>query len=270
MAFLLDTVALGVITFLLSLVLTDALMPSLAGAAAVSACVAVSAVIVAVYIRKRRFRPYHPDRLAAELCVRGTGYLLDLLARAAGGGIERGDDYLKRGDTVWLPAFNFRPLAAADFCRLLRRAEELGAKRAVLITRAADRRAFGVFAFFPLKVSVVRTRALYRFLARRGALPPLEKRRFSFSLRAFLTVALSRKNLKNYLFTGTLLLSIAFLTPLKGLYLAFGCLSLVLALLTLTPLGENEGGGSGLGGLAGDDEEYTRIPRTPSDPTNEE
>ena len=95
-------------------------------------------------------------------------------------------------------------------------------------------------------------------------------RRFSFSLRAFLTVALSRKNLKNYLFTGTLLLSVAFLTPLKGLYLAFGCLSLVLALLTLTPLGENEGGGSGLGGLAGDDEEYTRIPRTPSEPTNEE
>ena len=116
----------------------------------------------------------------------------------------------------------------------------------------------------------MRTRALYRFLARRGALPPLEKRRFSFSLRAFLTVALSRKNLKNYLFTGTLLLSVAFLTPLKGLYLAFGCLSLVLALLTLTPLGENEGGDSGLGGLAGDDEEYTRIPRTPSEPTNEE
>ena len=136
--------------------------------------------------------------------------------------------------------------------------------------RAADRRAFGVFAFFPMNVSVVRTRALYRFLARRGALPPLEKRRSSLSLRAFLTVALSRKNLKNYLFTGTLLLSVAFLTPLKGLYLAFGCLSLVLALLTLTPLGENEGGGSGLGGLAGDDEEYTRIPRTPSEPTNEE
>lgn len=49
--------------------------------------------------------------------------------------------------------------------------------------------------------------------------------------------------MKNYLFSGVILVSVAFLTPLKIYYLVFGSISLLMALLTLTPLGKGHFGG---------------------------
>ena len=141
----------------------------------------------------------------------------------------------------------------------LRRAEKAGAIRAVILTRAADRRAFGVARCFPVKLSVVRTRALFRFLSKRRALPALERFPTGFSPKAFVAAALSRNNLKNYMFSGIVLISVAFLTPLKIYYLVFGSLSLAMALLTLTPLAEGKDDGDGaLKRLLPAPEEYVR------------
>ena len=86
-------------------------------------------------------------------------------------------------------------------------------------------------------------RAVYRWLSKRGALPNLKRVKQKFSLSAFFEAALRRSNLKNYLFSGVILVSVAFLTPLKIYYLVFGSISLFMALLTLTPLGKGHFGG---------------------------
>lgn len=49
-----------------------------------------------------------------------------------------------------------------------------------------------------------------------------------------LQTILSRRNFKNYAFSGAVLVLVSFLTPLKIYYIVFGTILLVLALLTLT------------------------------------
>lgn len=260
MAKAIDLVTLTVVVFLLTLVWATLLFDKWAGAIIFAAGMTAIAVFTVVYIKKRRYRPYHPDRLAAELCVRGDEYLVNLLKKASGNpALECGEDYVKSGGTVWFAAFRFIKLGPADLCARLRRAEKTGATRAVILTRAADRRAFGVARCFPVKLSVVRTRALFRFLSGRRALPALERFPTKFSVKAFVAAALSRNNLKNYMFSGIVLISVAFLTPLKIYYLVFGSLSLAMALLTLTPLceGKDDGDGS-LKRLLPAPEEYVR------------
>ena len=48
---------------------------------------------------------------------------------------------------------------------------------------------------------------------------------------------LNRRNFKNYAFSGGILILVSFITPLKIYYIVFGTLTLLMALLTLTPLG---------------------------------
>ena len=47
----------------------------------------------------------------------------------------------------------------------------------------------------------------------------------------------SRRNFKNYMFSGVVLISISFFTPLKIYYIVFGTILLAFALLSLTPIG---------------------------------
>ena len=260
MAKAIDLATLTVAVFLFTLVWATLLFDKWAGAIIFAAGMTAVAVFTFVYKKQRRYRPYHPDRLAAELCVRGDEYLVDLLKKASGNSaLECGEDYVRLGDTMWFAAFRFVKLGPADLCARLRRAEKAGAIRAVILTRAADRRAFGVARCFPVKLSVVRTRALFRFLSKRRALPALERFPTGFSPKAFVAAALSRNNLKNYMFSGIVLISVAFLTPLKIYYLVFGSLSLAMALLTLTPLAEGKDDGDGaLKRLLPAPEEYVR------------
>lgn len=260
MAKIIDLVTIAAVVFLLTLVWATLLFDRWAGAIIFAAGITAVVVFTVVYIKKRRYHPYHPDRLAAELCVRGDEYLVNLLKTAADNeNLEYGEDYVKNGDTVWFAAFRFVKFGTADLCARLRRAEKMGASRAVILARSVDRRAFGAAKFFSVKVSVVRTRALYAFLAKRRALPPLERHGAKFSMRALVAAALSRGNLRNYLFSGVVLVSVSFLTPLKIYYLVFGSISLLMALLTLTPLSEGKSDGDGsLAGLLKNECEYVR------------
>ena len=89
-----------------------------------------------------------------------------------------------------------------------------------------------------MRVTHVKMRTVHRWLKKHDALPDLKRIKAKFSLAAFFEAAFRRANLKNYLFSGTLLVAVAFLTPLRIYYLIFGSVSLIMALLTLTPLGK--------------------------------
>lgn len=52
-----------------------------------------------------------------------------------------------------------------------------------------------------------------------------------------LQTILSRRNFKNYAFSGAVLVLVSFLTPLKIYYIVFGTILLAFALLSLTPIG---------------------------------
>lgn len=78
---------------------------------------------------------------------------------------------------------------------------------------------------------------MFKFLAKRNALPVLKKQKQKFSVSSLLQAILSRRNLKNYLFSGAVLIAVSFITPLKIYYIVTGTLLLFLALLSLTPLG---------------------------------
>ena len=49
---------------------------------------------------------------------------------------------------------------------------------------------------------------------------------------------LSKSNVKGLIFSGVILIATAFFTPLKIYYMVFGSISLLLALLSFTPLGK--------------------------------
>lgn len=233
----LDYIALTIITFLLVFVWTGYLF-NLVIALTVASAFTVIAVGTVYYVKSKRNKPYGHERLALELSVRGSKYLVDLLkSTIKNAEFENGINYILLSDSIVIAAFKFAPLGINDIGNIFSLAMEKDRKRIFVLARGIDRRAASVLQTHGIKLSVIRIRAIYKYLDSHNALPPLEKEKSKFSFRALIDTVLSRSNLKNYLFSGAVLISFAFLTPLKIYYMVFGSFSLLLALLTITPLG---------------------------------
>lgn len=239
MARIVDLVSLAVITFMLTFVWTTAAFSSWGAVFAVSVAAALMVTVTAVYIRRGSGKPCSCDRLTVECALRPPSYLIGLLRAAAlADGIEFGDNYILTPDAVIFAAVKLGALGLNDLKSLLTKAEELDRKRVFVITHTVDRRAYRLTEYFNVRVTPVKMRTVYRWLKKHDALPDLTRIKTKFSLAAFFEAAFRRANLKNYLFSGTLLVAVAFLTPLRIYYLIFGSISLIMALLTLTPLGK--------------------------------
>ena len=234
MARIVDLTALTVITFLLTFVWTTAAFDSWAAVFAVSCAAALMAAVTAVYIKRGAGKPCSCDRLTVECAVRPPSYLIGLLRSAAGEGAECGSNYILVSDAVVFAAVKLNPLGLNDLNALVTKAEELGRKRIFVITQSVDRRAYRIVQYHETHVTAMK---------KRGALPDLKRIKTKFSLSAFFEAAFRRGNLKHYLFSGFILVAVAFLTPLRVYYLIFGSISLIMALLTLTPLGKGPFGG---------------------------
>ena len=223
MARIVDVTALTVITFLLTFVWTTAVLPSWAAVFAVSAAAALMSLVTAVYILRVKDRPCTCDRLALECAVRPPEYLIGLLrAACTRDDVEFGKNYFLTRDAAVFAAVKLNPLGLGDMHAIAAKAAELGKTRVFVIARGVDRRAYRIVQCFEdMRVTHVKMRTVHRWLKKHDALPDLR-----------------RANLKNYLFSGTLLVAVAFLTPLRIYYLIFGSVSLIMALLTLTPLGK--------------------------------
>lgn len=239
MARIVDLVSLAVITFMLTFVWTTAAFSSWGAVFAVSVAAALMVTVTAVYIRRGSGKPCSCDRLTVECALRPPSYLIGLLRAAAlADGIEFGDNFILTPDAVIFAAVKLGALGLNDLKSLLTKAEELDRKRVFVITHTVDRRAYRLTEYFNVRVTPVKMRTVYRWLKKHDALPDLTRIKTKFSLAAFFEAAFRRANLKNYLFSGLILVSVAFLTPLKIYYLIFGSISLTMALLTLTPLGK--------------------------------
>lgn len=239
MARIVDLVSLAVITFMLTFVWTTAAFSSWGAVFAVSVAAALMVTVTAVYIRRGSGKPCSCDRLTVECALRPPSYLIGLLRAAAlADGIEFGDNYILTPDAVIFAAVKLGALGLNDLKSLLTKAEELDRKRVFVITHTVDRRAYRLTEYFNVRVTPVKMRTVYRWLKKHDALPDLTRIKTKFSLAAFFEAAFRRSNLKHYLFSGLILVGVAFLTPLKIYYLIFGSISLIMALLTLTPLGK--------------------------------
>ena len=239
MARIVDLVSLAVITFMLTFVWTTAAFSSWGAVFAVSVAAALMVTVTAVYIRRGSGKPCSCDRLTVECALRPPSYLIGLLRAAArADGIEFGDNYILTPDAVIFAAVKLGALGLNDLKSLLTKAEELDRKRVFVITHTVDRRAYRLTEYFKVRVTPVKMRTVYRWLKKHDALPDLTRIKTKFSLAAFFEAAFRRANLKHYLFSGLILVGVAFLTPLKIYYLIFGSISLIMALLTLTPLGK--------------------------------
>lgn len=203
---------------------------------------AFSAIVVYSVRRvlSKKNKPCNYDRLALELSVRGSEYLINLIkSTLKNDKIESGSNYIILNDAILIAAYKFGVLNISDLGNILQLAGKHEKKQVFVMTRGADRRAFQALQLDNnVSVSLIKIKQIYKYLDKHNALPALKTPKRKFRLSAFLEVIFQRSNTKNYIFSGVILIAIAFLTPLKIYYLILGSLSLGMALLTLTPIGK--------------------------------
>ncbi|MEG2540804.1 MAG: hypothetical protein RSB59_03410 [Clostridia bacterium] len=239
MSRVIDYISLTFIIFLLTFVWTTLAFSSWIVALIFSVAITLISVITTKFFLSKRHKPYSYDRLSLELSVQGNEYLINLIKSAIKNKqIESSSNYILTKDCVLFAMFKFAPLSINDLSTVAQQANKLNRKSAYVMCRGVDRRAYSVLQLMDITVQPIKIKQIYKFLERHNALPNLKPKRIKFSFSAFFATLFQRSNTKNYIFSAVILLSVAYLTPLKIYYLVFGSLSLLFALLTLTPLGK--------------------------------
>lgn len=238
MAKIFDYISLTIITFLLTFVWSALAFDSALPALILSCTLTLIAVVTLRYIRQKTGKPYTYDRLALEFGIRGNEYIVSLLL-----GVLKNPDVLSGGNFILLANsiiisnYKFSALGISDVGAACMLAKRYDRTRVFLICRTIDRRAYTVARLENVKITPIRVKTVYKLLKKHGALPDLKPAKEKFSLKGFASVALARTNFKSYAFSGVVLILVSFITPLKIYYIVFGSISLALAALTLTPLG---------------------------------
>lgn len=207
----------------------------------------ITALILTTVVRfyRQKQKPYDKERLALELSVRGNKYLIEIFKSILKKSVfENGSNWILLENALIIACFRFSLVGLNDIGNFYSLSIEKERKQVFLLCRGIDRKAIHVLEMHGIKINVIKIKGIYDFLVRNSALPDLKKEKEKFSLKKALYSLLSRSNTKNYLFSGGILLATAFLTPLKIYYLIFGSISFFLALLTLTPLGNGDFGGT--------------------------
>lgn len=238
MAKVIDCIFASIIVLLLSFVFATLAFKNAIGALVFSCAFSLLIMISLHHFSKRNHKPYTYDRLETEFCIRGGEYVVDLLKSCLKNNkIENGGNYILLENSVIIANFKFSPLGGNDIVSVCRLAKKHEKNHVYLIAKAVDRKAWQVANLQDIKMEIVKTKQVFKFLAKHDALPVLKKEKTKFSLSLLIGAILSRRNFKNYVFSGAVLLGASFLTPLKIYYIVSGTILLLLALLALTPLG---------------------------------
>lgn len=203
-----------------------------------SAVVTAISIVTVRYIFKKRDKPYSYDRLALEFCIQGNEYIIKLLLSAIKNRVfENGCNYILLQNSLIIANFKFSPLGISDMCGICSLSKKLNRDEVFVITKSIDRKAYQIANISKIKVQQVKAKAVYKFLKKHNALPDLQEVKNKFSLSALIETILSRRNFKNYAFSGVVLMLVSFLTPFKIYYIVLGSISVLFAILCLTPLG---------------------------------
>lgn len=242
MAKTIDLIFLAISVFMLTLVWTN-LYLNIGLAITISIVAAFVATFSVIYFKRQKSKPYGTDRLALELSLKGNAYLVEILKSILKNTVfESGSNWILLKNALIIANFRFTPVGLNDVANVYSLAVEKDRKQVFLLCRGVDRKAVHLLETRDIKLNVVKIKGIYNFLMRNSALPDLDKKKNKFSAKEICTSLLARSNMKNYFFSGVVLISVAFFTPYKIYYLIFGSISLVLAILTLTPLGNGEFG----------------------------
>ena len=238
MAKALNYIFASVIVMLATFVWSALLFKNAIGAIIFSIAFSFAIVVSVYYFSKRNQKPYTYDRLETEFCIRGGAYVIELLKTTLKNTkIENGCNYILLENSMIIANFKFSPLGGNDIASVCRLAKTHNKNHVYLIAKAIDRKAWQVANLEDIKMEIVKTKQVFKFLAQRNALPVLKKSKQKLSISALMQAVFSRRNFKNYMFSGVVLISISFFTPLKIYYIVFGTILLAFALLSLTPIG---------------------------------
>ena len=134
--------------------------------------------------------------------------------------------------------YKISPLSPADLLSVINVTKSLGLNKVFIATKAIDRKAYSLLDDEKIKLAIIPISAVFKFLKKENALPELSKTKTKLNLIALFSTFLDRQNMRFYLFSGTILIALSFITPLTTYYILCGSLSYFMALLCLSPLGK--------------------------------
>ena len=234
-----DLITIGITLFFLSFVWAGLLVENVAVALIISLAIEGFFVVIAVALRRREDTPYAYDRLALELSIKGPSFLVEKLKTILKNHtFESGFNFISLENALFYVNFKFGNVTINDLPALYSTAEKQGKTQVFLFARGIERKALRLLEAYGIYIKVVKIRQIFRLLKRHNLLPDLKKKR-TFKLADLPAIFLSKSNFKGLLFSGVVLLTTAFFTPLKIYYIILGSISLILAIISLSPLGKD-------------------------------
>ncbi|MDE5601961.1 MAG: hypothetical protein K2J16_05630 [Clostridia bacterium] len=238
MAKTIDYIALTITVLLLTFVWSTLLFKNWIVSIIFTVAFTAALILTVRFLLSKRDRPYTYDRLALEFSIKGNGYVVDLLKSVLKHGVvDSGANFILLEKCLIISAVKFSMLSISDMGSICALAGKYSGKRVYVIARGIDRRAYSIVQLENVNFTLVKVKTIYKFLHKHHALPDLKPIKSKFSIRAFIDAMFCRSNFKSYLFSGAVLILASFLTPLKIYYIVLGSISLLFAILTLTPLG---------------------------------
>lgn len=238
MSRIIDYLSAGLILSFLSFALSMLATNSIAISVLFSVAFSFAILFSIRYFSSKYQKPYSCYRLELELCIRENEYTINLLKSITKNAkFESGCNYILLKNSIIIANFKFSALSYQDVSNACKIAKEHKKDKIYMLAKGIDRRAYQIAQVEQMRIELVKAKQLYKYLAKHNALPDLKKTKRRFELKYVIEIVLARRNLKNYLFSGIVLICVSFLTPLKIYYLVIGALSLLFALLCLTPLG---------------------------------
>ena len=234
-----DLISVGVIIAFLSFVWAGLILEDVALSIVISIAITCGFFVIAHAITTREEKPYAYDRLALELSVRGPSFLVENLKTILKNHtFESGFNYISIKNVLFYVNFKFGNVTINDLPNLYSTAQKCEKKQVFLFARGIERKALRLLETYGIYITVVKIKPIYKLLKKHNLLPDLKKKR-TFRLQDLPVIFISKSNFKGLIFSGVILLSTAFFTPLKIYYLIFGSIALLLAIISLSPLGKD-------------------------------
>ncbi len=234
-----DLISIGVIIAFLSFVWVGLILEDVVVSIIISIAITGGFFVVAHALRSREEKPYAYDRLALELSIRGPSFLVENIKTILRNNIfESGFNYISVKNALFYVNFKFGNVTINDLPNIYTTAQKCGKTRVFLFARGIERKAMRLLETYGIYITIVKIKAIYKLLKKHNLLPDLKKKR-TFRLQDLPAIFISKSNFKGLIFSGVVLLSTAFFTPLKIYYLILGSIALLLAIISLSPLGKD-------------------------------